>query len=218
MSTHTASARPPVARFAAPAGILLLTGIISAYAFRAANTEELSPPLADAQPAVTEPVAAVDAGPPLLAQGHVRTGARAAAGTDSAVFPDLATGFAKLHAGMATSPVKVADRDRLIAELDNKHEAETIDPVWSATLEQSLETASQAQVMAQAGFNPKDVSTDCRSKSCRISARFDNSSEARDWADRLLTQMAGSIGQARVAVLPQADGSFEVRVYGVRRS
>ena len=217
MSTHGATARSPIARFAAPAGILLLTGIISAYALNGANSEGLPPPLADAVPAVVEPVMEADSSPQ-LAREQIRAAASKATTANSAVYPDLATGLAALHAGTANTPVKTADRDRLIAELDQRHEAETIDPEWSATLEQGIEVASGAQVMAQAGFHPKDVSTECRSKSCRISARFDNSGEARDWADRLLTQMAGSIGQARVAVLPQADGSFEVRVYGARRS
>jgi hypothetical protein len=142
---------------------------------------------------------------------------RPSAQPNSAVFKDLGAGFAQLHASMASSPVKVADRERLIADLDQGHEAETIDAVWSATSEQGIEAASASQVMAQAGFAPQDVKSDCRSRSCRVSARFDNSSEARDWADRLLTQMAGTLAQARVAVLPQADGSFEVRVYGSRR-
>jgi hypothetical protein len=208
-------ARTPAVRFAAPAALLLLTAGIFVYAYRGANADDPPPPMSyqsvgasqEAQSPAVPPAAP-------LAANRVR----AAAQPDSAVFPDLATGLAKLHRGIATAPVQAAKRDQAIAQLDSRYQAESIDPVWSATSEKGFATASASQVMAQAGFHPQDVSTDCRSHSCRISARFHNSGEARDWADRLLTQMAGTIAQAKVAVVPQDDGSFEVRVYGTRRS
>jgi hypothetical protein len=218
MSSPTAETRSP--RFSAPAGFLLLTGVVTAYGFFSARSDDatLASP-AVAQSAAMEEVEAAPAAPQLAQPRYSpRPRVHQAAGMNSAVFPDLATGLAALHAGAASTPVQSAERDRVVAELDHRYAAEAIDPVWSATQEEGLAQASESQVMAQAGFNPQDVSSECRSKSCRISARFDSPGEARDWAERLITQMAGTIGQARVAVLPQSDGRFEVRVYGARRS
>lgn len=215
MTAHSSAPRASGLRFAAPAGLLLLTGFISVWAFRGANTETTPPPISSTPSAESASVESDQIAP--LARRSAQASPRSARGVESAVFPDLATGFAQLHQSMATSPVKAVERDRAVADLDSRHESESIDPVWSATSEQGLAAASVSPVMAQAGFNPQDVSSDCRSRTCRISARFDNSSEARHWADRLLTQMAGTLGQAKVAVLPQADGSFEVRVYGARK-
>lgn len=219
MSTTPASSNSRLTRFGVPVGLVLFSGLLVAYSLHSAGRDASPPPptyvpVADVE--VVDPAPA-QAGP-MYTRSSVGSRLRSSVGTDTAVFPDLATGLATLHAGIASTPVQSVARDRLVADLDSRHSAETIDPVWSTTAEQGVAVASESQVMAQAGFSPQDVSMDCRSRSCRISARFDNSGEARDWADRLLTQMAGTIGQARVAVLPQPDGRFEVRVYGSRRS
>jgi hypothetical protein len=217
MSTPNENTKSLVSRFAAPVGLLLFTGVLTAYSLRAGGDQTPSPVAAQAViPAdVSEPEVVPTHS--LLAQKRAFARSRATSGTDSAVFSDLPSGLAALHAGMGSTPVKSAERNRAVADLDSRHAAESIDPVWSASQEQNLAMASESQVMSQAGFAPQDVDTDCRSSSCRISAHFDNSADARDWAERLLTQMAGTIGQARVAVLPQPDGRFEVRVYGSRR-
>jgi hypothetical protein len=219
MSAASGTPRSSAKRFAQPAALLLFTGVVLAWGYWGANGEDAPPQLAAAG---SEVVSDVEVPAPQLSpllRNASPAGVRRPAGRpNSVVVRDLDAGFSQLHASMATTPVNVADRDRVIADLDQDHEAETIDPVWSATVEQGLEAASVSQVMTAAGFNPQGVSSDCRSRSCRISARFSSASEARDWADRLLTQMAGNIVQARVAVLPQTDGSFEVRVYGSRKA
>ena len=217
MSAPTADTR--TSRLAAPVAFLLLSGVVTAYGFFSARADEVrldSP--APVQTAVTEDVAPAPARSLLSGNYAPRRGVRNAAALSSPTFPDAATGLAALHASTASAPVQSAERDRVVAELDHRYTAEAIDPVWSATQEEGLAQASVSQVMTQAGFNPQDVSSECRSKTCRISARFESPGEARDWAERLVTQMAGSLGQARVAVLPQPDGRFEVRVYGARRS
>jgi hypothetical protein len=216
MSTPTAETRSQ--RLAAPAGFLLLTGALTAYGFFSARADDALPSPAPVQSSVTEVVEAAPAGPLLARNFTARPRARQTTSSNSATFPDAATGLAALHAGSASAPAQSLERDRVVAELDDRYSAEGIDPVWAATQDEGLAQATASQVMAQAEFSPQDVSRECRSKTCRISARFDSPGEARDWAERLLTQMAGSIGQARVAVLPQPDGRFEVRVYGARRS
>jgi hypothetical protein len=215
MSMPSASPRASVFRLAAPAGILLLTGLVLAYAYQGANAGHISPAIASPPNPAIDAMDAIPAAPVMHRLGKLAS--LKGAQVNSAVFADLPSALAQLHSSMAPTPAtQVAERDRVVADLDSQHQAESIDALWSATSEQSVVAASVAPVMAQAGYKPQDVATDCRSRTCRISARFESSTEARGWADRLLTQMAGTISQAKVAVLPRDDGSFEVRVYGAR--
>jgi hypothetical protein len=71
--------------------------------------------------------------------------------------------------------------------------------------------------MSQSGLKPQDFDTDCRSSTCRISARFAESPDAESWATMMVTEMAGTISQARMAVTQLPDGSSEVRIYGARQ-
>jgi hypothetical protein len=135
-----------------------------------------------------------------------------------ASFKDRASAVAAIHHGLKNTPMAQAERQRTVAALEDGHRAEPIDAAWSTRSEVAISRAAGTAVMEAAGFKPRDVTTDCRSRTCRLSARFNSSVDARDWAQRLLVQMGGTIAQAKVTVLPQGDGSFEVRVYGVRRA
>jgi hypothetical protein len=130
---------------------------------------------------------------------------------------DRAAAIAMLHKNMGNGAAQALKRDRVVAELESQFRAEPIDAGWSAQSEDQIVSAAAAPVMDRAGFKPKDVSMACRSRTCRISASFTSAIDAQDWSDRLLTQMGGTISQARVAVVPQTDGSYEVRVFGGRK-
>ncbi len=97
------------------------------------------------------------------------------------------------------------------------HVAEPLDATWSARSEVDILAASIKPVMARGGLRPHDLATDCRSKTCRISASFDRSADARKWATMLVTQLGGTLSQVKMTVLPEPDGGSEVRIYGVRR-
>jgi hypothetical protein len=130
---------------------------------------------------------------------------------------ETAPSLMQLHKNMANARAKQADRDRIMGELDRQHLAEPIDAQWSAQSESAVQSASTQPVMIQSGLKPQGVSTDCRSTTCRISARFADSSDAESWASILITQMSGTMLQAKTAVMPLPDGSSEVRIYGVRK-
>jgi hypothetical protein len=149
MSTPTTETRSQ--RLAAPAGFLLLTGVLTAYGFFSARADDvrLGPP-APAQSSVTEDVEVAPAGPLLARNFTPRPRARQATALNSATFPDVATGLAALHAGSASAPAQSVERDRVVAELDHRYAAEAIDPVWAATQEEGLAQATASQVMAQA--------------------------------------------------------------------
>jgi hypothetical protein len=123
----------------------------------------------------------------------------------------------KLHKNTADIRAEQANRDRLVAELDRQHKAESIDTAWSAQSETAILSTSIDPLMSQSGLMPKDLSADCRSSTCRISARFAESTDAQSWATMMVTQMAGTMSQARMAVMQLPDGSSEVRIYGARK-
>jgi hypothetical protein len=130
---------------------------------------------------------------------------------------ETAPSLMQLHKTIASNRAKQGDRDRLLGEMDSKHLAEPVDAQWSAQSESAVQSASAQPVMVQSGLKPRDVSIDCRSSTCRISASFIESDDAKSWASMLVTQMGASMSQAKVAVIPRADGSSEVRIYSSRK-
>lgn len=165
-----------------------------------------------AQPRDLEPHSAVN---PPLGGLAARTRVRHVAVNllDAEVAPNLA----QLHRNMAAPPETQAEHVRLVGELDGQHRAETVDAAWSAQSEIDILSASIQPVMTEAGLSAQDIAADCRSSTCRISARFAEAGDAQSWGNMLITQMAGSMSQARMAILPLPDGSSEIRIYGVRK-
>ena len=214
---ETASPRKPMHPFLKGLGLVALSGLIVAYAVHERADGGMPPALADApayeaEAPAAEPVAQRPSALP------ARAAALAAAQRGNYAAPDLKAGLAQLHARTPGSAVNAAKREQAVAQMESAYRSEPVDAAWSAASEQSFVVASESQVMARAGFKPQDVSTECRSRTCRISATFDSALDAKDWANRMLVQMGPTIANARVAVLPQPDGRYEVRVFGARKA
>jgi len=220
MDASTSKRNSASRRFATGIGLVALSAAIVGYSLHERSARDESAPLAQAT-TVEAPApapAALDGG--LIAQrygssAHLRASAAATAGY---AISDPKAGLAQLHARLQGGASAAAKREQAVAQMESSHRAEPLDAAWSAASEQSFTVATSTPVMAAAGFKPQDVSTDCRSRTCRVSARFSSALDAQDWADRLVTQMGATIANARVAVLPQSDGSYEVRVFGARKA
>jgi hypothetical protein len=215
MSNVTAKPKPSFFQIAMPVGVLLLSGLSVAYWARG-GAQVTPPPTLPADTAQAETAAPAPEG---LSDRLAHLGARGAAlsNGDRAVTDDLPASLAQLHASMNNAQAKRGDRDRIVAELESNHKAEPIDAAWSSQSEVNILSATTTKVMTQAGFKPQDVATDCRSKTCRISARFADSGDAEDWGDRLVTQMGPTLSQVKTTVIKLPDGSSEIRMYGARK-
>jgi len=212
MSTKTTNLKFSLFLAAIPA-TLVIAGLSLAYSSRSSDTVDKGSQQA-APSAVSTSVAEL---PP--AQSPV-LGLAANRGMRPAFIPtggETAPSLIQLHKNMANARTKQADRDRIMGELDRQHLAEPIDAQWSAQSESAVQSVSTQPVMLQSGLKPQGVSTDCRSTTCRISARFADSGDAESWASIMITEMSGTMLQAKTAVMPLPDGSSEVRIYGVRK-
>jgi hypothetical protein len=204
-------------RWAEPAAVLGLTALVLGYALMS-RAEDAQPQKFALVPA--DEVIAVAPTPNSETAPRARFGlAHApAAGRAMPLRGDAAARLAQLHAQLGKPADAEAKRDQLVAQMESQHLAERVDAAWSAQSEERIVAATSTDVMSRAGFAPKNLATDCRSQTCRISAQFSSAIDAKSWAERLLTQMGNTIGQARVAILPQGDGNYEVRVYGGRKA
>lgn len=215
MRSAAVNDKPSLQQAAKAAGILLLAGVTLAYAFGNGSEQAALPPIVPGAGPVADQL---QPDPPGVAYNRLnKLAARAQSTGYSATVADPASGLATLHQHMLGGTAQRIDRDRVVIDLDTEHRAEPIDAAWSAQSEVNILSASVTPVMIQAGFSPDKVATDCRSRTCRISAQFASSGDAQGWANRLLTQMGGTLSQVKMTLLPQADGSFEVRMYGARK-
>jgi hypothetical protein len=148
----------------------------------------------------------------LRAQAH-RASARVGAGSTS-----TAPSLIALHQQIAKTRVTPTDRARAIAVMEQSHSAEPVDAAWSATSEVAISSASGSQAVREANLQPLSTDSDCRSKTCRISATFADSGQAQFWASTVVTKMGGTLSQARVATRTLPDGRSEVVIFGTRRS
>jgi len=124
--------------------------------------------------------------------------------------------LAQMHKNIADIRAQHGDPVHQIAELDRSHAAESVDAKWAAQSEAEILSASIQPVMTDAGLKPQGIEADCRSSTCRVSARFADASDANSWATMLVTQMGGTLSQVKMAIARQPDGSSEVRIYGAR--
>jgi hypothetical protein len=221
MSSTATATKSSLLQFALPAGILLLSGLSLAYLFgdggdfgdEAANPSHSGSPA----PIVAAEKLAQETAPIHTSQGGELAARYAARPPTSRRPADGAPALMLLHQNMANTRGQKIDRDRVITEMDRSHQAEPLDVGWSASSEADILSAAIEPVMVDSGFQPRDIATDCRSNTCRISARFAESGDAQNWAGMLITQMGGTLSQVKMTVLPQPDGSSEVRIYGARK-
>jgi hypothetical protein len=199
-----------------PAGALLLAGLSLFYSMKSDGTTTASPSSLPVSSLVAQPIRpelglADRSTNEIAPQRNVRRPAFRPNTGETA--PDLM----RLHQRIADARGRQAENERLMAEIDRQHQAESIDASWSAQAETAVLSTSINPLMSQSGLKPQDFDTDCRSSTCRISAKFTQSTDAESWATMMVTEMAGTMSQARMAIKQLPDGSSEVRIYGVRQ-
>jgi hypothetical protein len=221
MSSVATTSKFSFYQIALPAVVVLLSGLSLAYSFGASGDIAIgagNQPVADSSASV---VAAEEHAPETASlpdNYSSRFAARyAARPPTSRQAADTSPALMLLHQNMADARGKKIDRDRSISELDHAHTTEPVDVSWSASSEADILSAAIEPVMLESGLQPKGIATDCRSNTCRISARFAESGDAQSWAGMLITQLGGTLSQVKMTVLPLPDGSSEVRIYGARK-
>ncbi len=107
--------------------------------------------------------------------------------------------------------------EQLARNLEDAHRKEPVDAAWKGTAETSMRAIQEGEALKATGFTPNEFRSDCRSRSCRISATFDNTVDAQDWATMFTTMTGADFRSARYVTMPTADGKTEIRIYGNRR-
>lgn len=107
--------------------------------------------------------------------------------------------------------------EQLARELEEAHTRQPVDAAWKGAAETSMQAIRDGEALKGTGFSPAEFRTDCRSRSCRISATFDSAVDAQDWATMFTTMTGSDFRSARYVAVPTADGRTEIRIYGNRR-
>lgn len=108
-------------------------------------------------------------------------------------------------------------QEQQLAQLESQHRAERVEAGWKAQAESALSDIATSRDLEMSGIAPSTYASDCRSSTCRTSATFSTHGDAQDWGTMFLTMSGTTVRQARLMVLPNADGTYELRVYGTRR-
>lgn len=107
--------------------------------------------------------------------------------------------------------------ENLGRDLERAHASQPVDAAWKSKTEASLADIAEGEGLQQSGIAPAGMRTDCRSSSCRVSAEFDKSSDAQDWATMFVTMTGDQFRTARFVTTQTPDGKTEIRIYGTRR-
>lgn len=216
MITSTNSIPTSPTRLVLPGVALLLLGLSFPYWSR----EEV-PKLTDAGSAPKITIAdSVPSGfgPAAKLPGRYVTPARPQTRLDLGELQDTAPALSMMHQRIAEQQAARGQRDQVLSQLESQYRSEPVDARWSGESEVKILSASVDPVMLQAGLTPADMAADCRSKTCKITGSFADPDSAQNWGTIMLNQLGGTVGRAQVAVIPRADGSAEVRIYGRRKT
>ena len=110
-----------------------------------------------------------------------------------------------------------AERLRYSATLAAAHRAEAIDAAWSSRAQHELMDLASGSAIAQTGLAPQSFDSDCRSRTCKVSAAFADYNDAQDWANFFLTGSGATFAQAELFVDRGANGKTNVLIFGARR-
>lgn len=211
MSSAAAKSKSALHQFAMPATAALLVGLGLYFALRDNGVTAEVSPVPESVVVTNEAHSdAADRQNTLAARSSARAPARSSVTTDPHAV------LAQLRKSVDPAVARQA-RDRIVAELETQHQAEPVDAAWSAQSEINIMSASITPVVLQAGFKPQNVVTDCRSRTCSISASFTSAGDAEDWGDRVVNQMGGTLSQVKTTVIQLPDGRSEIRMYGARK-
>lgn len=184
-----------------PISFIVLFAVLLVAMVWKANSPAPAP--APAPPVQVGPAAAPPA-PPSYRPGHAP--------------PPLARTSAGLPASRAASRERIdrtvkAGRQRLQAQFS----AERADPAWAMGREQDLAAHSTSPQIASLHLDADNFRANCRSSICRVTADFDNRSNAEDWFALFLTNTGTGLGHASYQLSANPDGSTHIEVYGTAR-
>lgn len=100
------------------------------------------------------------------------------------------------------------------AALEATFAAEPLDSTWAADAQSRLMQATLSDIAVQSGVAPASIDARCRSKSCRIVARFGEGVDGAGWADHYILGATGMLSSAETLIELLPDGGSEVVIYG----
>jgi hypothetical protein len=122
-----------------------------------------------------------------------------------------------LHSLLVEEGRVAQERRRHLAGLDAAHRAEPVDTQSARAAERALAGIAQGQSLVATGIVPGAWSARCRSRSCKVTAVFDDYDDARSWANFFLTGSGGTLAQAELSVQRGANNRTDVLIFGARR-
>lgn len=155
----------------------------------------------------------VDSGLAATAQNGAETGPARSSARRSISPDNPGSIFAK--------PVDPAEEERehkrIVADFERKFNAEPVDAAWAGKAGTAIDKIVTEDGIVMSGIAPDDYRSDCRSETCRISAMFKNQLDAEAYGSMYTTMTGETFHETRHMVIPQPDGTAELRIYGYRK-
>ncbi|RNF85334.1 hypothetical protein [Montanilutibacter psychrotolerans] len=102
------------------------------------------------------------------------------------------------------------------AQLDAAFRREPLDASWAMQAENALQAAARSDALIATGITPTAVDTQCRSRQCRVLARFKPGDDIEGWMSSYALSTATSMARAETVVRQLPDGSSELVIVGTR--
>jgi hypothetical protein len=194
--------RPTSGRSFSPA--LILVALIAAVAIVLFVRSRGAEPA----PAVATPETQADAAPPPVA---TRSSSRPAPQSPLEASRLMRERNAKSRKEMHDTIVRTQDT------FSRRYASESVDPAWAAPKEAALDRLSMSETIEQAGAVPSNVTVDCKSSMCLVSADFPNRGDADAWFALYMNNVAAEVPYAVSQYVPSPDGGVTLKVYAVGR-
>jgi len=122
-----------------------------------------------------------------------------------------------LHSLLSEQDRVLTERKRFLDAMDAAYRSEPVDTAWSSIAEHALVDVAHSPALAETGITPDAWSTQCRSRSCKVTAVFGDYDDAQDWANFFLTGTGSTLAQAELSIQRGADNATHVLIFGARR-
>lgn len=113
---------------------------------------------------------------------------------------------------MNTPEAQERSRQQTIARLEREFRAEPVDGAWSADSRRLVDRA-MVEAGAADGLRPKSMTSECRSRTCRIDVVLSSPQEYDALVNTFTTELAGRMAQTTMIPVTGPDGQVIMRIY-----
>lgn len=107
--------------------------------------------------------------------------------------------------------------DQTQAGFMSKYDSERVEPAWAAAKQGELIASAESDLIRQTGAVPTNMTADCKSTMCRVTADFPNMGMGDDWFTLYMGNLGDKVPTASYKYVENPNGTVTLQMYAVGR-